>query len=97
MRCFFCELVLLFMLRVCHAFLSVHCSIVVTGLERETLLTLLYAMFSCVFVTFLCGGLGQVWYLILPISDFCLLTYFIYSVIAIDQLRKTLLLNILNF
>ena len=32
-------------------------------------------MFSCVFVTFPCGVLGQVWYLIVSIPDLCLLTY----------------------
>ena len=35
-----------------------------------------YVMFSCVFVTFACGVLGQVWYLIVSIPDLCLLTYF---------------------
>ena len=33
-------------------------------------------MFYCVFVTFPCGVLGQVWYLIVSIPDLCLLTYF---------------------
>ena len=47
-RCFFCGSFLLFMFRVCHAFLSVHCSIVVTCLERANLLVLLYVIFSCV-------------------------------------------------
>ena len=37
---------------------------------------LLFVMFNCVFVTFLCGILGQVWYLIVSISDFAaFLTY----------------------
>ena len=63
------------MFRVCHALLSAHCSIVVTCLERTGLLALLYVMFSCVFVTFQCGVLGQVWYLIVSIPD--LLTYFL--------------------
>ena len=31
----------------------------------------------CVFVTFPCGVLGQVWYLIVLITDLCVLTYFI--------------------
>ena len=44
--------------------------------ERDNLLVLLYVMFSCVFVTFPCGVLGQVWYLIVTIPDLCLLTYF---------------------
>ena len=33
--------------------------------------------FSCVFVTFPCGLLGQVWYLIVSTPDLWLLTYFI--------------------
>ena len=40
------------------------------------LLALLCVMFSCVFVTFSYGVLGQVWYLIVSIPDFCLLLYF---------------------
>ena len=46
---------LFFMYRVCYAFLSVHCSLVVTCLERANLLALSCAMFYCVFVTFPCG------------------------------------------
>ena len=33
-------------------------------------------MFNCVFVTFPCGILGQVWYLIVLIPDLCCLSYF---------------------
>ena len=33
---------------------------------------------NCVFVTFPCGILGQVWYLIVSIPDFCRLPYFIW-------------------
>ena len=36
-------------------------------------------MFSCVFVTFPCGVLGLVWYLIVSIPDFCLLPYLAYN------------------
>ena len=52
--------------------------IVVTSFccERAGLLAVLCVMFSCVFVTFSCGVLGQVWYLIVLISDLCLLSYF---------------------
>ena len=64
------------MFHVCHAFLSVHCSLVVTCWERDSLLALLYVMFSCAFVTFQCGVLGQVWYLIVSLPGLCLLTYF---------------------
>ena len=37
---------------------------------------LLFVMCYCVFVTFPCGILGQVWYLIVSINDLCRLTYF---------------------
>ena len=39
-------------------------------------LTLLYVIFSCVFVTFPCGVPGKVWYLIVSITGLCLLPYF---------------------
>ena len=39
---------LLFMFGVCHAFLSVHYSLVVTCWERSNLLAFLYVKFSCV-------------------------------------------------
>ena len=48
----------------------------VTFWERTDLLALLCVMFSCVFVTFPYGGLGQEWYLIVLIPDLCLLPYF---------------------
>ena len=37
---------------------------------------LLFVIFNCVFVTFLCGILCQVWYLIVSILDLCRLSYF---------------------
>ena len=37
---------------------------------------LLLVMFNRVFVTFPCGILGQAWYLIVSIPDFCRLSYF---------------------
>ena len=80
-----------FIFHVCHAFLSVHCSLVVTCWERANLLALLYVMFSCVFVTFPCGVLGQVWYLIVSIPGVCLLTYF-----AACAVVKHFLINILT-
>ena len=64
------------MFHVCHAVLSVHCSLLVTCWERANLLALLYVMFYCVFVTFPCGVLGQVWYLIVSIPNLGLLPYF---------------------
>ena len=36
---------------------------------------LLFVMFNCVFVTFPCGILGQVWYLIVSIPDLCHISY----------------------
>ena len=60
---------MLFMFPVCHAFLSVHCSIVVTCWERADLFALLCVMLFCVFDTFLCGVLT------VSIPDLCLLTY----------------------
>ena len=36
---------------------------------------LLFVMSICVFVIFLCGILGQVWYLIVSIPDLCPLSY----------------------
>ena len=41
---------------------------------------LLCVMFNCVFVTFTCDILGQVWYFIVSIPDFCCLSYFVYSI-----------------
>ena len=37
---------------------------------------LLFVMFNCVFVTFPCGILGQVRYLIISIPDLCRLSYY---------------------
>ena len=37
---------------------------------------LLLVMFFCIFVTFPCGILGQVWYFIVSFPDLCLLFYF---------------------
>ena len=37
---------------------------------------LLFVMFNCTFVTFPCGILGQVWYLIVLIPDIFHLSYF---------------------
>ena len=37
---------------------------------------LLFVMFDCAFVTFPCGILDQVWYLIVSNRDFCRLSHF---------------------
>ena len=45
---------------------------------------LLFVMLNCVFVTFLCDILGQVWYLIVTIPDMCRLSYFLLLPLAFD-------------
>ena len=60
----------------CHTVLSFPCSLVITCWERADLLALLHVMFSCVFITFTYGVVGQVWYLIVWIPVFCLLPSF---------------------
>ena len=57
---------MLFLSCVCHAYASVHCWFLVTCWERA-----LFVMFNYVFVTFPCGILGEVWYLIVLIPDLC--------------------------
>ena len=48
-------------------------------LGRTGLFARLYVEFSCVFVNFPCGVLGQVWWLIVLITDLCILTYLVTS------------------
>ena len=60
---------------VSHAFTSVHCCLVVTCWERAILRTLVGDVY-CIFVTFPCGILGQVWYLFVSFPDLCRLNYF---------------------
>ena len=64
---------MLFMSCFCYAFASFHCCLVVTCRERAGLL---FLMLNCVFDTFPCGILGQVWYLVVSILDLCRLSYF---------------------
>ena len=73
-RYFFCGSFVLFLSCVCHTFASVHCCLVVTCWERADS-WVSFVMFSCVFATFPCVILGQVWYLIVSIPDFCQLSY----------------------
>ena len=58
---------------VSHAFAPVHCCLVVTCWERADLLALVGNVYFK-FVTFRCGILGQVWYLIVSFPDLCLLS-----------------------
>ena len=67
--------IVLFMSCVCDAFASVHCCLAVTA-GKGLASWLLFVMFNCVFVTFPCGILGQVWYLIVSIPDLCRISYF---------------------
>ena len=60
---------------VSHAFASGHCCLVVTYWEKADLLALVGGVY-CIFVTFPCGILGQVWYLTVSFLDHCLLSYF---------------------
>ena len=41
-----------------------------------------FMMFNCVFVTFSCGILGQVWYLIVLIPDLFALSYFYVEILS---------------
>ena len=69
---------MLFMSCVFQAFASVHgalWSLAGKGLTYW----LSFVMFNCVFVTFPCGILGQVWYLIVSIPDLCCLSYFFFN------------------
>ena len=61
---------------VSHAFTSVHCCLVVTCWERADLLALVGDV-NCIFVTFPCGILGQVWYLFVSFPGLCCLSYFL--------------------
>ena len=48
---------------------------------------LLFVMFTCIFVTFPCGILGQVWYLIVSIPDLCRISYFV-TLVEISSLHS---------
>ena len=56
-----------------HAFASVHCCLVVTCWERADPLALVGDVY-CIFVTFPCGTLGKLWYLIVSFPDLCCLS-----------------------
>ena len=65
---------MLFMPCVSHAFTSVNDCIVITCWERADLLALVGDVY-CIFVTFPCDILGQVWYLIVSFPDLCNFSY----------------------
>ena len=58
----------------CPAFASVYCCCVVTCWERTDLLALVCDVKLC-FITFLCGILGEMWYLIVSFPDLWRLSY----------------------
>ena len=71
-----------------YAVLSVPCSLVITCWERADLLALLCVMFYCVFVTFLYGVSGQVWYLNASIPDLCLFYFDLLVFLFVFYLKK---------
>ena len=74
---FFCGSLVFFVPCVSHAFVSVHCCLVITCWERADRLAPVGDVY-CISVTFPCGNLGQVWYLIVSFPDLCILSYFKY-------------------
>ena len=62
---------------VSHAFASDHCCLVVTCWKSAGLLALIGDVYC---ITFPCGILGQVWYLIVSFSDLCCLSYFVQEI-----------------
>ena len=69
--------IFLFYVCLCYIVLSVSCSLVVTFWERVDFLALLYVIFSCVYVTFPYGILGQVCYFIVSVPELCVHHYFV--------------------
>ena len=59
-----------------HAFASFQCYLVATCCERAVLLALVGDVY-CIFITFPCDILGQVWYLIVSFADRFRLSYFV--------------------
>ena len=54
---------------------------------------LLFVMFNCVFITFPCSILGQVWYFIVSIPDLCRLSYFKSCSLFLRSESSNLVLN----
>ena len=47
-----------------------------------------FMMFNCVFVTFPCGILGHLWYLIVSIPDLCRLSYFFQCFFLLLEIKQ---------
>ena len=58
-----------------HDFVFVHCCLLVTYPERADLLAFAVGVY-CIFDTFPCGIMCQVWNLIVSFPDLCRLSYF---------------------
>ena len=67
---------MLFLSCVCYAFARLLIDALWSPIEKGLTPWLSFVMSNCVFVTFQCGILGQVWYLIVSIPDICPLSYF---------------------
>ena len=90
---------MLFLSCVCHAFVTVHCCLVVTRGERADLLALVCAVY-CDCVTFPFVSLGQVWCLMVSIPDPCCLSYFENQFLVFflsGSSRQSLLYNVTNY
>ena len=69
-----------------HTILYVPCNLVVACREKADLLAPVHVVFSCGFVIFPYGVLGQVWYLIVMIPDLFRLHYFVFNLVFIYPL-----------
>ena len=66
---------------VSHTFASVHCCLMVTFWDRADVLALVGGVY-CIFVTFPCGILGQVWYLIVLFPNLCVFLTYIWLLVC---------------
>ena len=84
----------IFLSFVSHAFAFVHCCLAVTCWERADLLALVGGNY-CIFVTFPCGILVQLWYLIVSFPDLCRLSNFAH--LKHRSINKVLEKNVCTF
>ena len=66
---------MLFLSCVCHAFASLFIAALWSPAGKGLASWLSFVMFNCVYVTFPCDILGQVWYLFVSIPGLCPLSY----------------------
>ena len=93
-RYFFCGSFVSYLSCVCHVLRLFIVDMWLTCLERVDLLVLVCDVKLC-FVTFPCGILGQVWYLIVSFPDLCHLSYFELpnEVSEVEHKQKVILWN----